>query len=448
MGAAVALKVAVTVVAAFKEMVQVAPVPLQPPDHSANLEPELAAAVSLTDVPGANFAAHVLPQLTPEGLLVTVPAPVPALFTVSWTGAVEVKVAVTVVAAFKEMVQVALVPLHPPDHPANLDPDLAAAVSLTDVPGVNFAAHVLPQLTPEGLLVTVPAPVPALFTVSWTGAVELKVAVTVVAAFKEMVQVALVPLHPPDHPANLEPDLAAAVSLTDVPGVNFAAHVLPQLTPEGLLVTVPAPVPALFTVSWTGAVELKVAVTVVAAFKEMVQVALVPLHPPDHPANLEPDLAAAVSLTDVPGVNFAAHVLPQLTPEGLLVTVPAPVPALFTVSWTGAVELKVAVTVVAAFKEMVQVALVPLHPPDHSANLEPDLAAAVSLTDVPGVNFAAHVLPQLTPEELLVPVPPPVPALFTVSWTGAVELKVAVTVAAALRETVQVALVPLHPPDH
>jgi hypothetical protein len=166
MGAAVALKVAVTVVAAFKEMVQVALVPLQPPDHSANLEPELAAAVSLTDVPGVNFAAHVLPQLTPEGLLVTVPAPVPALFTVSWTGAVEVKVAVTVVAAFKEMVQVALVPLHPPDHPANLEPDLAAAVSLTDVPGVNFAAHVLPQLTPEGLLVTVPAPVPALFTVS------------------------------------------------------------------------------------------------------------------------------------------------------------------------------------------------------------------------------------------------------------------------------------------
>ena len=243
------MKVAVTVVAAFKEMVQVALVPLQPPDHSANLEPELAAAVSLTDVPGANFAAHVLPQLTPEGLLVTVPAPVPALFTVSWTGAVEVKVAVTVVAAFKEMVQVALVPLQPPDHPGNLEPDLAAAVSLTDVPGANFAAHVLPQLTPEGLLVTVPAPVPALFTVSWTGAVELKVAVTVAAALRETVQVALVPLQLPDHPANLEPDLAAAVSLMDVPAVNFAAHVPPQLTPEGLLVTVPAPVPALFTVS-------------------------------------------------------------------------------------------------------------------------------------------------------------------------------------------------------
>jgi hypothetical protein len=81
-----------------------------------------------------------------------------------------------------------------------------------------------------------------------------------------------------------------------------------------------------------GAIVLKVAVTDVAAFREMVQVVLVPLQPPDHAAKLEPDLAAAVSLIDVPGVNFAAHVLPQLTPEGLLVTVPAPLPALFTVS--------------------------------------------------------------------------------------------------------------------
>jgi hypothetical protein len=309
------------------------PVPVHRPDHPAKVAPASGAAVNTTAVPLGKPAVQLPGQSIPAGVLVTVPAPVPALVTVSWIGeAVAVKVAVTDVAALREMVQVVLVPVHPPNHSANLEPDLAAAVSLTDVPGVNFAAHVLPQLTPEGLLVTVPAPVPALVTVSWTGAVEVKVAVTVVAAFNEMVHVTLVPLQAPDHPANLEPDLAAAVSLTDVPEVNFAAHVLPQLTPEGLLVTVPAPVPALFTVSWTGVVEVKVAVTDAAALSEMVQVALVPLQPPDHPANLEPDLAAAVSLTDVPAVNFAAHVLPQLTPEGLLVTVPAPVPALFTVS--------------------------------------------------------------------------------------------------------------------
>jgi hypothetical protein len=113
--------------------------------------------------------------------------------------------------------------------------------------------------------------------------------------------------------------------------VKLAVQVFGQLIPAGVLMTVPSPVPALFTVS--ASVALKVAVTVVAAFREMVQVALVPLQPPDHAANLEPDLAAAVSLMDVPSLNFAVHVLPQLTPEGLLVTVPAPLPALLTVSW-------------------------------------------------------------------------------------------------------------------
>src|ERR1700743_2398026 len=133
-----------------------------------------------------------------------------------------------------------------------------------------------------------------------------------------------VPVHRPDHPAKVVPASGAAVKTTAVPLGKLAVQLSGQSIPAGLLVTVPAPVPALVTVSWIGeAVVLKVAVTVVAAFNEMVQVALVPLQPPDHPVNLEPDLAAAVSLTDVPGVNFAAHVPPQLTPEGLLVTVPA-----------------------------------------------------------------------------------------------------------------------------
>src|ERR1700722_9266710 len=326
--------VGVTVLLACRVSLHV-PVPVHRPDHPAKVLPASGVGVNTTAVPLGKLAVQLPGQSIPAGVLVTAPAPVPTLFTVSWMGAIVLKVAVTDVAAFREMVQVVLVPLQPPDHAAKLEPDLAAAVSLIDVPGVNSAAHVLPQLTPEGLLVTVPAPLPAFVTVSWIGeAVVLKVAVTVVAAFKETVQVALVPLQLPDHPANLEPDLAVAVSLIDVPGVNFAAHVLPQLTPEGLLVTVPAPLPALFTVSWMGEADvLKVAVTDVAAFREMVQVALVPLQLPDHPANLEPDLAVAVSLIDVPGVNFAAHVLPQLTPEGLLVTVPAPLPALFTVSW-------------------------------------------------------------------------------------------------------------------
>ena len=58
----------------------------------------------------------------------------------------------------------------------------------------------------------------------------------------------------------------------------------------------------------------------------------VPLQAPDQPTNLEPDAAVAVSLTDVPLAKLALQVVPQLMPDGLLVTVPAPLPALCTVS--------------------------------------------------------------------------------------------------------------------
>jgi hypothetical protein len=58
----------------------------------------------------------------------------------------------------------------------------------------------------------------------------------------------------------------------------------------------------------------------------------VPLHPPDHPANVEVDPGASVSVTTVPAGNVAWHVVPQLMPEELLLIVPTPVPELCTVS--------------------------------------------------------------------------------------------------------------------
>jgi hypothetical protein len=54
---------------------------LQPLQLSTN-EPELGVAVSVT-VPGLNEAEQVLPQLIPDGLLVTVPLPAPDFVTVS-----------------------------------------------------------------------------------------------------------------------------------------------------------------------------------------------------------------------------------------------------------------------------------------------------------------------------------------------------------------------------
>ena len=59
---------------------------------------------------------------------------------------------------------------------------------------------------------------------------------------------------------------------------------------------------------------------------------LVPVHAPDQPANVELRFGAAVSVTMVPLEKLALHVAPQLIAAGLLVIVPAPVPAIWTVS--------------------------------------------------------------------------------------------------------------------
>jgi L-cysteine desulfidase len=79
------------------------------------------------------------------------------------------------------------------------------------------------------------------------------------------------------------------------------------------------------------AAEVNVAVTVLLAFIVTLQV-VVPVHPPDHPAKVALVAAAAVSVTTDPVGYVDVQVDPQLMPEGLLVTVPEPVPALCTVS--------------------------------------------------------------------------------------------------------------------
>ena len=87
---------------------------------------------------------------------------------------------------------------------------------------------------------------------------------------------------------------------------------------------------------------LKVAVTVFAALIVTVHLP-VPVHAPLHPLNTDPEAAEAVSVTTVPLAKFALQVVPQLIPEGVLATVPLPVPALVTVKRKFA-ALNVAVT--------------------------------------------------------------------------------------------------------
>ena len=61
---------------------QVGDRPAQAPLQPANVEPEDAVAVSVTVLFLTNAAEHWLPQLMPEGLLVSVPLPAPLLLTV------------------------------------------------------------------------------------------------------------------------------------------------------------------------------------------------------------------------------------------------------------------------------------------------------------------------------------------------------------------------------
>src|SRR5947209_9954200 len=113
------------------------------------------------------------------------------------------------------------------------------------------------------------------------------------------------PVHAPVHPVKVEPVVAEGVSVTCVPLLKLALHVVPQLIPAGLLVTVPVPVPAFVTETWhvTGLV-VQLALTDCAAFIVTTQLPL-PLHAPVHPVKVEPVVAAGVSVTCVPRLALA-----------------------------------------------------------------------------------------------------------------------------------------------
>ena len=105
--------------------------------------------------------------------------------------------------------------------------------------------------------------------------------------------------------------------------------------PAGTLDTLPDPFP--FCILFTASVNiplpadvLNVAVTAVFAFTASVQVPVPEQPPPLQPANTDPEDGVAVRVTTVPLENDLEQLEPQLMPEGLLVTVPVPVPDLFT----------------------------------------------------------------------------------------------------------------------
>ena len=86
----------------------------------------------------------------------------------------------------------------------------------------------------------------------------------------------LVPEHPaPDHPANILPALAVAVSVTLAPELKLNKHVVPQLIPAGLLVTVPDPVPVLLIVNVNVGIGVIVKMNVVCLFTVPLEVPVI-----------------------------------------------------------------------------------------------------------------------------------------------------------------------------
>ena len=150
---------------------------------------------------------------------------------------------------------------------------------------------------------TVPVPLPLRDTFK-TGApcVMLKAAVTVSLELSVTTQEGLLLQLPPIQPAKDEPLAAVAVSVTEVPEGKLALQVCPQLMPEGVLATLPLPVPLKPTVR-VGEV-LKLAVTEVVCVSVKVQTP-VPLHPPDHPEKKKFAAGEAVSVTLVPLAKLA-----------------------------------------------------------------------------------------------------------------------------------------------
>lgn len=80
--------------------------------------------------------------------------------------------------------------------------------------------------------------------------------------------------------------------------------------------------------------ELNVAVTVVLEFNVRAQVPVPAQPPPLQPANVDPVDGVAVNVTFVPEENDLEQVDPQSIPDGLLVTLPLPVPDFVTRSVT------------------------------------------------------------------------------------------------------------------
>jgi hypothetical protein len=127
------------------------------PEHAPSQEGGGPAALSTTRTPLPNAPSHRSPQSIPGRSLVTVPPPAVTTAT-GKTVSGGAKVAVADLGASIVTEHVGWLPEQLPPHPEKDQPGVGVAVRVTAVSAANDAVHAVPQLTPEGLLVTVPLP--------------------------------------------------------------------------------------------------------------------------------------------------------------------------------------------------------------------------------------------------------------------------------------------------
>lgn len=194
----------------------------------------------------------------------------------------------------------------------------------------------------------------------------------------------------------------------------------------------------------------KLAAAVFVLSINTVQLGVLPAHTPDQPLKVDPVFAAAVSVTVDPPMKPAVQVVPQLMPDGLDVTTPLPEPTLLTVNdalGTTAGSNR-AVAVLLASIVTVQLNALPVHPPDQPPKVDPVATLALNVTVLFAAKLAVQVRPQSMPAGFDATLPEPVPTWVTVrAALTTAELKVAVTVCAALIVTVQLNVVPVQLPD-
>lgn len=142
---------------------------------------------------------------------------------------------------------------------------------------------------------------------------------------------------------SLTVSLTFAPCLRCLPGLGFCATTRPFFRPEATCLTLPALQERALRARFAAASVLPVTLGTTQFFSanfavtERASSALIlhldlPLHAPDQPLNDEPFEAVALRVTDVPYAKRCEHVLPQLIPAGVLLTLPEPFPDLCTVT--------------------------------------------------------------------------------------------------------------------